>query len=323
MHISPLWIGIDISSTALDVGFGPTGSVQRVSNTPAGIASLVRTLQSMEVAGIVCEATGSYHTKLMVAFWEAQLPLTIVNPAWIKAFRGNAGKLAKTDRADARLLADYGAYHRPEPTRVASQTERELKELVSARDDLVAHKVALKQRLGSTTQAQAQAALHRMIAELQAEIAGLDQAITATIASCPTLIRRRQLIQSMPGIGAVTSAVLVAYLPELGTLNRRQIAALAGLAPMARDSGKAHGVRFIQGGRAPVRRAMYLAAYACGKQEALQSRKLRLRARGKPAKVANIALARWMLTMLNVMLRDDLAWTQLDQAHRTVEVPTP
>lgn len=320
MDTPSVWIRIDVSSTTLDVSVGAKGHVFQVKNESSGIATLVRRCQALPVAGIICEATGSYHTHLMVALWEAELPLTIVNPAWIKAFRGKAGKRAKTDRADARLLADYGEYHQPAPSRIVPKVERDLKELVSAREDLVGHRVALHNRVRTVTVPRARAALKHMIAELEAEVAALDVAIDTTIASCVELTHRRTLVQTMPGVGPVTSALLVAFLPELGTLSRRQIAALGGLAPIARDSGKTQGVRFVQGGRAPVRRAMYMAARACGKQEALLHRKQRLHRKGKPAKVVNIALGRWMLTMLNVMLRDDLAWHQLDQAHRPVEV---
>lgn len=322
MHSSSAWIGIDVSSEKLDVGIGSRGKVFEVENSARGIAKLVRTCLGMQVAGIVVEPTGPYHRQLMHALWEADLPLTLVNAAWIKAFRGKAGKLAKTDFADARLLADYGEYHQPEPSRIVPKIEQDLKELMSTRDDLVAHRVSLGNQRRAASVPRARAALERMIAHYQAEIADLDRVIDATIASSPELSHRRALLQTMPGVGRVTSAQLVTFLPELGTLNRRQIASLGGLAPMARDSGKKQGIRYVQGGRATIRRTMYMAALACGKNEALRSRKERLKAKGKPGKVVNIALGRWMLTMLNVMVRDGLAWHQLEQSQRPVEVRT-
>lgn len=323
MHTTSVWIGIDVSSAWLDMSIGSRGALLRVDNAPEGIATLVREVTAVPIAGIICEATGSYHEPLMVALWEAGLPLTIVSPAWVKAFRGKAGKRAKTDRADARLLADYGEYHQPAPSRIVPPVERDLKELIAARDDLVTTQVAHRHRLRSVTVPQVRTALERLLAQVASGIQELNAAIDATIASCAELAHRRQLLQTMPGIGPVNSAMLVAFLPELGALNRRQIAALGGLAPIARDSGKSQGHRYVQGGRASIRRAMYLAARVCGRDAALTSRKQRLHAKGKPAKVIAIALGRWMLTMLNVMIRDNLAWSDLAQAHRVVEVTTP
>lgn len=318
--ITPLWIGIDVSALYLDIGLGSRGEVFQVSNTATGFHTLLGRLQHLPVGGIICEATGSYHHALSVALWDAGLPLTIINPAWIKAWRGHSGKVAKTDRADARLLAAYGEYHLPPPSRVTPQIERDLQALVSARTDLMATRQAEKNRLTVTTHPVVRATLTRIIAQMQEEQRHVEAAIEALIASSPELTVRRTRLQSMPGIGPVTSVTLLAFLPELGTLNRRQIAALAGLAPIANDSGIRSGKRWVHHGRHIIRRAMYLAAFACGTHPALTSRKMRLRAAGKPAKVVLIALARWMLTMLNVMLRDGLTWNQLDQSQRVVEV---
>lgn len=323
MHTTaPMWIGIDVSSATLDICLGSTGDVFQITNDTAAIQALVQRLQTQPVAGIICEATGFYHELLTIALWDARLPLTIVNPAWIKAFRGTTGKLAKTDRADARLLADYGAWHQPTPSRVVPEVERELKAVISAREDLVATRIAHTNRLRGTTVPAVQHSLNNCITQLETEIAYLDEQIRITIASCSSLGERYRLVQTMPGVGPVVGAILVAHMPELGLLNRREVAALGGLAPIARDSGTMRGKRFVQGGRAPVRRAMYLAAQRCGPNLALTSRKDRLRAKGKPAKVVNIAVARWMLTILNVMIRDGVAWDDLEQAHRSVEVTT-
>lgn len=318
--ITPLWIGIDVSSRFLDVSLGSRGEVFRVDNSTDGFRALLDRLHRVGVVGIICEATGSYHHALSVALWDAGLPLTIINPAWIKAWRGHGGKLAKTDRADARLLADYGEYHLPRPSRVTPQIERDLQALVSARTDLQATIQAEKNRLTVTTHPTIRATLDRVITQMLQEQHYLETEIDALIASSPELTLRRTLLLSMPGVGRITSMTLLAFLPELGTLNRRQIAALAGLAPIANDSGTTSGKRWVHRGRQTIRRAMYLAAFASGKHPALSSRKTRLRAKGKPKKVVLIALARWMLTMLNVMLRDGLTWNQLDQSHRVVEV---
>lgn len=320
---SPIWVGIDVSSKRLDIALGSLGQTSRIDNSDHGIAALVARLRQLPLAGIICEATGFYHQELMLALWDANLPLTIVNPAWIKAFRGTTGKRAKTDRADARLLACYGEYTQPAPSRVMPKVERDLRALVSAREDLVTQNVATKNRLRYAVLPQIREILEREIAFFTAAITQLDEAITATISSSADLAERRRIVQSMPGVGPVVSATIVAFLPELGALNRREIASLGGLAPFARDSGTIQGKRFVQFGRAPIRKVMYLAAQMCGTNDhALTSRKHRLRAKGKLAKVVTTALARWMLTMLNVMVRDGLLWQELDQAQRTVEVPT-
>lgn len=317
---SPLWIGIDVASRVLDISLGSHGTTLQVPNDAGGIKTLLKQLRRITVAGIICEATGSYHHDLASAIWDAGLPLTIVNPAWIKSWRGHTGKYAKTDRADARLLADYGEYHHPAPSRIPSQEERTLKALMSARMDLIKESQAAQNRLQATREAMVKASFQRVICVLKDERERLESEIEAIITASPELSQRRSLLMSMPGVGRITSITLLIFLPELGTLNRREIAALAGLAPIANDSGTMSGKRWVRRGRRDIRQAMYMAAWACGKHPALVSRKHRLRAKGKPHKVVTIALARWMLTMLNVMLRDHLTWHQLDQSHRIVEV---
>lgn len=257
---------------------------------------------------------------MAIALWDAGLPLTIVNPAWIKAWRGHSGKLAKTDVADARLLADYGEYHLPEPSRITPQHERDLKALLSAREDRVAARTAEKNRLRIATNPSVRASHQRIIALLIDECTTLENEIEAVIASCPALVLRRKILLSMPGVGPIISATLLASLPELGTLNRREIAALAGLAPIANDSGTTAGKRWVHRGRADVRRLMYIAATRGREHPVLHSRRDRLRLKGKPPKVVNTALARWIVTMLNVMIRDGIRWEELEQSRRIVEV---
>lgn len=318
---SPLWVGIDVASRSLDISLGSKGETLQVTNDASGIKALLKKLRRLKMHGIICEATGSYHHDLAWALWDAGLPLTIVNPAWVKSFRGHAGKHAKTDRADARLLAEYGEYHQPIPSRVPSQEERVLKSLLSARTDLVQERVATRNRLRAAKEPVVQQALQRIMTALEQESDRLETEMEAIIATSPELTERRNLLRTMPGVGRIISITLLVFLPELGTLNRREIAALAGLAPIANDSGTMSGKRWVQRGRGTVRREMYMAAWTFGHNDALRSRKHRLMARGKPKKVVLIALARWMLTMLNVMVRDQLTWQQLDQSHRPVEMP--
>lgn len=318
--VTPLWIGIDVSSRVLDVSVGSRGEVFQVDNTPAGYKSLLARVQKKPVAGIICEATGSYHHALAIALWDAGLPLTIVNPAWIKAWRSHGGKHAKTDRIDARLLAEYGAYHLPEPSRVTPENERTLKALLSAREDRVTACTAEKNRLRVATHPTVRESHQRLVDVLTVERQRLEREIDALIASCPELTARRAVLQSMPGIGPIISATLLASLPELGTLNRREIAALAGLAPIANDSGKMSSKRWVHRGRSDIRRLMYLASTRGRSNPVLHSRHERLRRNGKSSKVVITAVARWMVTMLNVMVRDGLAWDELEQSRRIVDV---
>lgn len=264
------WIGIDVSKATLDVCVGDQGSVRHYANTNQGHRTLVQALAKIAVDGIVLEATGPYHHALVQALVATGMPPAVINPQWIRAFRRSHGGYAKNDRKDARLLAQYGRQKQPAPSRVAPDTERELQELVSAREDLVKLRVAEKNRKHVTTHA---------------------------------------LVQSMPGIGPVISATLLAWLPELGEMDRRQIAALAGLAPYDRESGTQRGTRHIAGGRSRVRTAMYQAANAAGHNPVLKARKTDLCGK-KPHKVAMVALARYQLSLLTVMVRDNLRWEQ-------------
>lgn len=320
--ITPLWIGIDVSSRVLDISLGPRGEVFQVDNTPVGYRNLLARLRQMPVVGIICEATGNYHHALSIALWDAGLPLTIINPAWIKAWRGHGGKHAKTDTADARLLAEYGAYHLPAPSRVTPQNERTLKALLSAREDRVKACTAEKNRLRVATNSVVRESHQRLVDVLTAERKRLERKIDELIALCPELTARRALLQSMPGIGPIISATLLASLPELGTLNRREITALAGLAPIANDSGKISGKRWVHRGRSDIRRMMYLASSFGRNDPALKSRHDRVQAKGKPPKVVITAVARWMITILNVMVRDGLLWDEIEQSQRMVEVTT-
>lgn len=302
-----LWVGIDVAKRTLDVSVGEQEQVRQYPNTSTGHRHLIRALSQHQIAGIVLEATGPYHQVLVRALAEAGMPGAVKNPEWIAHFRRSDGKAAKNDRSDARMLARYGLEKQPTPTQLPTATERELQELVSAREDVVQMKTAEQQRKQVTSNAFVKAQLTERIASLTADIVALNQAIDAVMAADPVLAHRRSLLQSMPGIGPVISATLLAYLPELGELDRRQVAALAGLAPYDRDSGMMRGMRFISGGRARIRKAMYQAAITSHKNPVLEERRVNLQRR-KPHKKAIIALARYQLSILTVMVREDLRW---------------
>lgn len=311
------WIGIDVSRDRLDYCCGSTGKPAAVANTAAGHRTLLTRLRARHVAGCIVESTGAYHQGLVEALQEADVPVTVVTPQVIKWYRQSFGRTAKTDPLDARLLARYGEMHQPDPSRIPTPNERDLRQLVSRREDLVAQLVAEKTR---RTQCAPSSRLYpHLVAAITAcaqQLATLEEEIEALIATDPDLAARRALLRTVPGVGKIISIVLLAYLPELGQLDRKQIAALAGLAPIANESGTKTGARVCAGGRAPVRKAMYQAALTCvthpGVGPTVYRDQYEEMAPRKGAKRALIALARRMLVLLNAMVRDDLPWLDTD-----------
>lgn len=312
---SPVWIGIDVAKTTLDVALGPDGARVTYPNTPAGHRHLVRDLRRVEVAGLVLEATGPYHLDLVETMQRAGYRPSVLNPQRIHAYRRSTGKRAKNDTADAVLLARFGTQQQPAPARIATPVEQHLRALVARREDLVGIRTAEKTRLASERSPAVVVSLQAHIAWLTTQVTELDDAINALIGADPALAHRRALLLSVPGIGPVISAVLVAYLPELGELTRRQIAAIAGLAPYDADSGQHRGQRHIAGGRPLVRRALYQAVHAVyGRDTALADHRRRLVNDGKPRKLIVIALARRMVGIVNAMVRENLTWAETDVA---------
>lgn len=311
----PLWIGIDIAKATLDVAIGPTGPRHTYPNTRPGHRRLVRDLRRVTVAGLVFEATGPYHQELVEILQGAGFRPSVLNPQRIHAYRRSTGQRAKNDLADAVLLARFGTQQQPAPARLATPTEQQLRALVARREDLVGIRTAEKTRRASERSAVVTASLRAHIAWLSAQIADLEHAIDTLIDADPALAHRRTVLRSVPGIGPVISAVLVAYLPELGELTRRQIAAIAGLAPFDADSGQHRGQRHIAGGRPLVRRALYQAVHAIyGRETALARGRDRLLTKHKPRKLIVIALARRMVGIVNAMVREDLLWAETEVA---------
>ena len=316
---SPLWIGIDIAKATLDVALGPDGPCHTYPNTPAGHRRLLKALTPVPVAGLVLEATGPYHLALVEALQGAGLWPSVLNPQRIHAYRRSTGKRAKNDVADAVLLARFGTQQQPVPARIATPAEQQLRALVARREDLVGIRTGEKTRLASERSPLVQPSIATHIAWLTAQINDLEHAIDALIGAEPALAHRRTQLLSVPGIGPVISALLVAYLPELGEMSRRQIAALAGLAPYDVDSGQHRGQRHIAGGRPLVRRAMYQAVHAIyGRETALADHRTQLEDKHKPRKLIVIALARHLLGIVNAMVREDLLWDQTDVARGLV-----
>lgn len=304
-----MFVGIDVSKRSLDVHVLPEGAEFSVPRTPAGLDDLVGRLLKRAPELIVLEATGGFEAMVAAALAGAHLPLAVVNPAQVRAFARAMGQLAKTDRLDAKIIALFAERVRPQPRPVADEQSVQLAELLARRRQLV-------EMLGMEGQRQAQArhprvlrGLKRTLQALQAALTDLDQDIDDQIRHTPAWRENDDLLQSVPGIGPVTAHTLIAELPELGRLSRRQLAALVGVAPINRDSGLFRGCRSIHGGRADVRKALYMAAMVAVRYNApIRAFYQRLRSLGRPHKVAVIAACRKLLSVLNAILRDRHPW---------------
>ena len=300
------FIGIDVAKAQLEVFIWPGGETFSVANDEVGIGALRRQLEPADF--VILEATGGSEMPVASALAAAGLAVAIVNPRQVRDFARATGRLAKTDRLDAEVLARFGEAVRPEARPLANEQAQALEALVTRRRQLVEMLTAEKNR-----RANAPNFLHRSIDEhirwLEKRLSGLDDELAELIRDTPLWRERDELLRSVPGVGKVLSSTLLAQLPELGMLNRKQIAALAGLAPFNRDSGKLRGSRCIWGGRAQVRRVLYMATVAGVRSNpAIRTFYLRLRANGKHAKPALIACMRKFLVILNAMLHNKTPW---------------
>ena len=312
MEPGQTWVGIDVAKAHLDVARWGTAGSRRVPNTPAGWRRLIAELGRVDQPRVVLEATGPYHRAVVVALDAAAIPTAVINPAQLRWYARSQGIRAKTDTVDAQLIARYGAQTQPAPTPLPTAGERRLAELVSRRTDLVQDKVREQNRQQTTTDPLVLASIARHLTVLADEVTTLDRAIATEMAADPRLAARAALLRSAPGIGPVVTATLVAALPELGSISPKPLAALVGVAPFARDSGTQSRARSCAGGRAPVRTALYQAVVSAVRRTGgiVTAHLQRLLARGKPYKVAMVATMRWLLGILNAMLRDGLTWDQ-------------
>lgn len=302
-------LGIDVSKATLDLAHGSAGAVRQVANTPAGVAGLVGRLRGGTPPSlVVVEATGGYERLLVQTLTGAGIPVAVVNPRQVREFARADGELAKTDALDARILARYGERMTPEARPQPDAATRELAAHLTRRHQLLAMRTAERQRLRTLPDSLA-AGVREHVAWLTDRIRTLDRQLRALIAANPTWKARDAQLQSVPGVGPVLSATLLGYLPEVATLGPKALAKLVGVAPLARDSGRMRGARRIWGGRAPVRTVLYLAAVtAAHHNPVLQAFYQRLLARGKPKKVALIAVAHKLLTVLAAIVRDGSCW---------------
>jgi transposase len=303
------FVGIDVSQTHLDVHVRPTGDSFRVNHDDTGVGTLLERVRPLAPTVLVLEATGGYEVPVAATLASAGLPVAVVNPRQIRDFARATGQLAKTDTLDARVIALFAEAVRPAARPVPDEQAQALGELIARRRQLVEMLGAEHNRRRLLRDRRLQRHLDAHIAWLEEALRRLDHDLTPLIRSTPVWREPDDLLRSVPGIGPVTACTLIAALPELGRLDRRRIAARAGLAPFARDRGAFRGRRMIVGGRGHIRRVLYMATLTAIKHNpAIRTFYLRLRAAGRPGKVALTAAMRKLLTVLNAMLRDRRPW---------------
>jgi transposase len=308
MTSAAVCVGIDVASTELVVAVRPTTEGWAVPNDDAGVAVVVRRLRPLAPTVIVLEATGGYERAVVAALAAAGLPVVVANPRQVRDFARAMGQLAKTDQVDAAVLALFAERVHPEPRALADAATQALDAVLTRRRQLLDMLTAERNRL-----AQAAPAVRRDVQAhirwLERRLADFDRDLDALIQHSPVWRAKDNLLQSVPGVGPVVSRTLLGALPELGTLTHKQIAALAGVAPMARDSGLWRGRRRITGGRAAVRATLYMAALVATRHNpTIRGFYQRLVMAGKPKKVALTACMHKLLTILNAMVRANAVW---------------
>ncbi len=308
MEHQAVYVGIDVAKAQVDVAVRPTGQRWTISNDEPGIGELVSRLKALGPTMVVLEASGSLELPSVAALTAASLPVVILNPRQIRDFARATGTLAKTDALDAAILAHFADAVRP-PVRPLRDAETQvLNSLVARRHQVIAILVAEKNRLGTAISA-VRPRIEAHIAWLEQELNDIDEGLRQTLRSSPVWREKDDILRTVPGVGAQLSLALLAHLPELGTLNRRQIAALVGVAPFNRDSGAMRGKRRVWGGRSRVRAVLYMGALAASRfNPVIHDYYQRLLAAGKPKKVALVACMRKLLVILNSMLKHRSPW---------------
>jgi transposase len=293
----------------VDVHIRPSSETFVVTRDGEGLASLIERLAQIRPALVVLEATGGFEVTVAAALASAGLPLAVVNPRQIRDFARSTGKLAKTDALDAAAIAHFAEAIHPEPRPLAEAKAQELGELVARRRQVIEMMVAERNRARLLQSARVRKRIERHLTALQKELTEIETDLDQSIRATPLWRENEDLLKSVPGIGNATARSLLADLPELGSLSRKQIAALAGVAPLNRDSGTWRGKRMISGGRAAVRASLYMAALVASRHNpVIAVFYRRLRSLGKPPKLALTACMRKLLVILNAMLRDRRPW---------------
>jgi transposase len=304
----PTYIGIDVSKDWLDIVVLPGGETWRTENSEDKMDVLVERLEKLEPERIIIEATGGYEQMITAKLYLAKLPVCRVNPRRVRYFARSLGQLAKTDKLDAKMLARFGELVKPPLTQLPSEDEQLLSALLTRREQLLAMLVAEKNRLALAS-ARVKPSLNEHITWLKNQLKELDQEIDDFIDHSPELKEKDELLQEVEGIGKKTSAKLIADVPELGACDRKEIAALIGVAPYNQDSGYKKGQRAISGGRPDVRSILYMATLAATRYNpVIKECYQRLVKAGKKKKVAIVACMRKLLTILNAILRDRKHW---------------
>jgi transposase len=302
-------VGIDVSKDRLDVAVRPSGEAFIAERTAAGIEKLISRLLQLAPKIVALEATGGYETIVAAALAAAGLPVVVVNPAQVRAFAKAIGQRAKTDPIDAGVVAHFTEATKPDIRPLPDEETRLLADLVARRRQIIEMIVAERQREKRATAKSLKKSIARLVKALEKELASADSDIGDAMRASPVWREKEDLLASVPGVGPAIARTLIAELPELGRLNRKEIAALAGLAPFTRQSGQWRGKSFIGGGRTSVRTALYMGALVAKKHNpVLKVFFDRLVAAGKPKMVALIAVARKLLIILNAILRDQKPW---------------
>lgn len=306
-NTSERFAGVDIAKHSLDLHIDGQ-PVLHLAYDDAGVQSACERCREAAPTLIVMEATGGLETRLATELGALGLPVAVVNPRQVRDFAKASGRLAKTDRVDAQVLSAFARAIRPLARPLKEEDVRELEALVTRRRQLIRMRVQEVLRLGTASRLQAKS-LKEHIAWLDRRIARLDVDLTAKLRQSPTWKVKEDLLESIPGVGQVTCVTLLAKCPELGQLDRREIAALVGLAPLANDSGRHHGKRFVWGGRAEVRAVLYMATVtAMRSNPVIKTFAERLKQAGKPAKVVIVACMRKLLTIMNAMIKHHAPW---------------
>jgi transposase len=305
-----IFVGIDVSKDSLEVGVYPSHPGCRMANSEQGVEELIHALRALNPQLIVCEATGGYETLAVGCLAAAGLPVVVVNARQVRDFAKSIGRLAKTDAIDAGVIARFAEAVRPELRGIKDAASQQLSALVTRRRQIVEMITAETNRL-SVACRRSRRDIETHVRWLHKRLDQLDDQIKRDIHSGPMWRTKDQILRSTPGVGPTTSAMLISCVPELGQLNRKQIASLIGVAPLNRDSGRLRGRRMIWGGRGQVRAVLYMSALSAIRHNPLIGQFYqRLRASGKCFKVAIVACMRKLLVILNAMVRDQATWRQ-------------
>ncbi len=308
MEQKPTYIGIDVAKAQVDVAVHPTGMRWQAPSTEEGVQELISRVEALQPTLVLLEASGGLEIPLVAALANAHLPVVVVNPHQVRDFAKATGRLAKTDSLDAQVLAHFAEAVRPEPRPLPDTEARALAALLARRHQLISMLVAEKNRLGKALPS-VRSRIQTHITWLERELEDTDDDLQTMLRQSPVWCEKENLLRSVPGVGPQLALSLLAYLPELGTLDRKRIAALVGVAPFNRDSGPFRGRRKVWGGRVRVRTALYMATLVASRHNpVIRAFYQRLLAAGKPKKVALTACMRKLPTILNAILKNSTPW---------------